>query len=94
MIKEVQVGQLVRSVAGRDKEKFYLIFEVFNGAFVRVVDGEKRTLTNPKRKNIKHIELFPVKAGIIAEKLHRGEVVTEEEIKETVKFLGLSYKSL
>lgn len=87
----VQVGQLVRSSAGRDKGKVYLIYDLLDEAFVRVIDGEKKKLTNPKRKNIKHLDIFPVKADIVAEKLIRGEPVTEKEISETIKTLGLSH---
>ncbi len=87
----VQVGQLVRSSAGRDKGKVFLIYDLLDEAFVRVIDGEKRKLTNPKRKNIKHLDIFPVKADTVAEKLIRGEPVTEKEISETIKTLGLSH---
>ncbi len=90
--EEVQVGQLVRSIAGRDAGKIYFIFDVLDEAFVRVIDGEKRKLTNPKKKNIKHLEFFPAKADAVAEKLRRGEAVTEEEISEAIKNLGLGHK--
>ncbi|PKM43146.1 MAG: RNA-binding protein [Firmicutes bacterium HGW-Firmicutes-8] len=89
---EAQIGQLVRSAAGRDKGKTYLIYDVLDEAFVRVIDGEKKRLTNPKRKNVKHLELLPVKAEVIADKLGRGEAVTEVEVVEAVRQLGLSHK--
>ncbi len=87
----VQIGQLVRSSAGRDKGKLYLIYDLLDEAFVRVIDGEKKRLINPKRKNIKHLEFLPVRADGIAEKLIRGEPVTEKEISETIRTLGLSH---
>ncbi len=85
---EVQIGQLVRSTAGRDAGKIYLVYDVLDEAFVRVIDGDKRKLTNPKKKNIKHLEFFPARADAVAEKLRKGELVTEEEITETIKNLG------
>ncbi|WP_418791441.1 RNA-binding protein [Phosphitispora sp. TUW77] len=90
-MENVQVGQLVRSSAGRDKGNIYLVYDLLDEAFVRVIDGVKKKLTNPKRKNIKHLEIFPVKADCIAEKLIKGELVTEKEISETIKTLGLSH---
>ena len=91
-MEEIQLGQLVKSIAGRDKEKVYLIYDVLDKAFVRVIDGDKRKLTNPKRKNIKHLYIFPEKAGTIAEKLRKGEPVTEEEIYEVINSLGSSHR--
>lgn len=90
-MEEIRVGQLVRSAAGRDTGKLYLIYDVLDKAFVRVIDGEKKKLINPKRKNIKHLDIFPVRADSVAEKLIRGEPVTEKEISETIKTLGLSH---
>ena len=86
-----QIGQLVRSSAGRDKGSFYLIYDLLDEAFVRVIDGDKKKITNPKRKNIKHLEIFPVRADNVAEKLVSGKPVTEKEISESIKTLGLSH---
>jgi len=87
-----QVGQLVKSTAGRDKGNYYLVYDVLDEAFVRVIDGDKKGIHNPKKKNIKHLKVIPVKAEKIAERLSRGEQVAEEEILEAVKSLGLSHR--
>ncbi|MHB9095545.1 MAG: RNA-binding protein [Eubacteriales bacterium] len=92
MKEEVQVGQLVKSAAGRDKGKFYLIYDVLDKAFVRVIDGDKKKLTNPKKKNIKHLKFFPVQADAVAGKLRKGEPIIIEEISEAIHALGLSHK--
>jgi len=91
-MEEVQVGQLVRSLAGRDQGRFYLIYDVLDEAFVRVIDGEKKRLKNPKKKNVKHLSFYSQMAVGIAEKLRTGQTVTEEEIVESVKSLGLSHE--
>lgn len=92
MVNEILVGQLVRSTAGRDIGKFYLIFDVLDQAFVRVIDGDKKSLNNPKKKNVRHLEFFPEKAEVIADKLDKGLAVSEEEIMDAVKTLGFSHK--
>jgi len=92
MAENVQIGRLVRSAAGRDKGKFYLIYDVLDEAFVRVIDGEKRTIDNPKKKNIKHLELLPAIAEAVAEKLRMEQAVLGNEISEAVRTLGLSHK--
>lgn len=93
-MEEIRVGQLVRSAAGRDEGKLYLIYDVLDKAFVRVIDGEKKKLTNPKKKNVKHLGFFPEVADSIEDKLNRGEKVTEEEVAESIKTLGLSHREL
>lgn len=88
MIGDIKVGQLVRSRAGRDKGNYYLIYDMVDEAFVRVINGEKKRLTNPKRKNIKHLEIFPVIAEELALKILSGEQIVEEEVLKAVKSLG------
>lgn len=56
--KPLQVGQLVRSKAGRDHGKYYLVLQVQDGR-VLLVDGRKRLAANPKVKNPCHLQ--PVK---------------------------------
>lgn len=56
------VGQLVRSKAGRDHGKYYLVYRV-EGNRVLLVDGRSRLLGNPKVKNPCHLQ----KSGLIAE---------------------------
>jgi len=92
MTDGVQVGQIVRSAAGRDKGKIYLVYDVLDEAFVRVIDGDKKKFSNPKRKNVKHLEFLPHKADNIADKIRGGRTIREEEIMETIKSLGLSHK--
>lgn len=88
LVEDLQVGQLVRSRAGRDRGNYYLIYDVLDEAFVRVIDGEKKRLTNPKKKNIKHLEALSVIAEELAGKLRGGETVTDEEVNKTIRSLG------
>jgi len=83
----LQVGQLVSSKAGRDKDKYFLVLDILNESFVRVVDGEKRKLESPKRKNIKHLKVHPVVAASLAEKFKAGERVTDGEVCQAINGL-------
>lgn len=56
-------GQLVKSLQGRDKGKYYLVDQA-SGDRVNLVDGKTRKLCNPKVKNLKHLYISPVKADI------------------------------
>ena len=50
-------GKIVRSLKGRDKDKVYLVYEVLDKDFVKLVNGQTRKIDNPKKKRIKHIEV-------------------------------------
>lgn len=48
-------GHLAVSVKGRDKGKAYVVVEIIDEFFVKVSDGTKKSLSNPKRKHRKHL---------------------------------------
>lgn len=47
-------GTIVRSVAGHDKDRFYLVVDVKENDYY-IADGKLRTLEKPKKKNEKHL---------------------------------------
>ena len=51
----MQIGQIVKSTHGHDKNAFYMIVEL-SGDFVFLADGKSRRLEKAKKKNIKHIQ--------------------------------------
>ena len=50
-------GSIVRSVSGRDKGAYYIVTEQFDDIYVAVSDGRYRSVSSPKRKNVRHIAL-------------------------------------
>lgn len=52
---ETLVGRIAQSVSGRDKGTVYVISGQPDGIFVYLCDGKKRTVSQPKRKNIRHL---------------------------------------
>ena len=52
------VGQVVKSRAGRDNGKIFLILEVIDEQYVHIVDGDLRKLNNPKKKKVKHLTIY------------------------------------
>jgi len=56
--KDLEIGQVVRSKAGRDKGKVFLILEILDEQHVLIVDGDMRKLENPKKKKIKHLAVY------------------------------------
>ena len=54
-IKTPEKGMIVQSSQGRDKDCLYVVTEVSGNGFILVADGKKRTLSSPKKKNIRHV---------------------------------------
>lgn len=52
----MQVLRIVRSKAGRDKGRLFIVISDEQNGYVNIVDGMLRTLDKPKRKKQKHIE--------------------------------------
>jgi len=50
----MKTGQIVRSVAGRDKNRFFVITSVEDG-YATICDGKQRPLDNQKRKKLIHL---------------------------------------
>lgn len=47
-------GSVVKSIAGHDKNCYFIVVKVEEG-YVNIADGKERKLEKPKRKSIKHI---------------------------------------
>ncbi|MBC7344268.1 MAG: KOW domain-containing RNA-binding protein [Clostridia bacterium] len=91
MVREVRVGQLVISKAGRDKDRPYLVLQ-FDGSFVFLADGSARRVENPKRKNVKHIIPTQYLARDVLAKLEAGLKVSNREVQKAIEELLASWR--
>ena len=66
---EIAKSNIVRSDAGRDKGKLFVVLAV-EGEFLLLADGKSRKVENPKRKKRRHV-LF-----VSAEKTRLSEKIT------------------
>ncbi len=55
---DITVGQVVKSKAGRDKDKLFVVLSIVDESYVMVVDGKLRKIESPKKKKIKHLSLY------------------------------------
>jgi len=62
-IDRIEKGMLAKSKAGHDKGQVYVIYEA-DETYVYLVDGRIRSITNPKRKKRKHIQLICEQYGV------------------------------
>lgn len=55
---DITIGQVVKSKAGRDKGRIFLVLDIIDDQHILIVDGDLRKLDNPKRKKIKHLIVY------------------------------------
>ena len=85
MEKAVQVGDVVLSTSGRDKNKIFLVVSIENRV-ARIVDGKTHKILAPKKKNVKHlIKVSSEGQKDLAEKIQLGKVVGNENIYRVLK---------
>ena len=53
----IEPGQVVRSLAGRDKGNHQVVLKIVDESYVYLVDGKQRTLKKPKKKKISHVQI-------------------------------------
>lgn len=83
-VKDAQIGQIVLSTKGRDKDNYFVIASK-DDQYVYIVDGDIRTLEKPKKKKRTHVVLMPTVMPKLAEKWSMGESVFDSEIRSGLK---------
>lgn len=76
-----EVGRLVYSKAGRDKNRYFIIVKIIDDDYVLIADGDLRKLEKPKKKKIKHIQLLSKIVEPVREKLEKGEKLTNKQLR-------------
>lgn len=84
--KEIKKGQLVKSRAGRDKNRDYLVY-AWDDQYVFVVDGEYRRMTNPKKKNLNHLWYAEKVDRELNEKMNNNTKITNKDIRDALERL-------
>jgi len=74
--KELTIGQFVRSKAGRDKGRVFIIVEVIDDQYVIVADGDLRRIGNPKKKKVKHLSKFNAVSELVARRNKQNLTIT------------------
>ena len=80
----LEKGDIVLSVAGRDIGEIYVLWDILEGQ-VLLVNGKLRKINSPKRKNPKHI-VFKNKSAFYLEHAEKGEIFNDALIRKILKF--------
>ncbi|WP_297630578.1 KOW domain-containing RNA-binding protein [uncultured Clostridium sp.] len=52
------IGKVVLSLSGRDKDHLYVVVDSDKAKNLLLVNGDNKTISNPKKKNIKHLSFI------------------------------------
>lgn len=82
----IDIGRFAKSMAGHDYGKYYVIISV-EAEYVYLVDGKNRTICNPKKKKLKHINILDEIDKVLIDKV-MNKTIKNEEIKRAMKLLN------
>lgn len=81
----MEVGSVVRSLAGRDQGRLFVVVEVVDADFVRIANGKLRGMDRQKKKRRKHLKPTGSVIAALRDRLAGGEAVEDHEIRAWLK---------
>ena len=80
---EAQVGHIVISLAGRDKNRLFYVLKTEEN-FVYLADGKLRRIENCKKKRRRHIRVVEDSRSVVGEKIRSGKEVLNSEMRKAL----------
>jgi ribosomal protein L14E/L6E/L27E len=82
---DLRIGQIVKSKAGRDKDRVFIISSILDEQYILVCDGDLRKLSSPKKKKVKHLVIYNTVLTEFAEKLQSNENLDDAYVKRLLE---------
>ena len=80
---EITRSNIVRSAAGRDKGKLFVVLAV-EGEYLLLADGKSRKVESPKRKKRRHVLFVAADETRLSEKIKCEGKITNSELRRTL----------
>ena len=80
---EIAQSNIIRSDAGRDKGKLFVVLAV-EGEYLLLADGKSRRVETPKRKKRRHVLFVAAEETRVSEKIKNNEKVSNSELRRTL----------
>ena len=80
---EIAQSNIIRSDAGRDKGKLFVVLAV-EGEYLLLADGKSRRVEAPKRKKRRHVLFVAAEETRVYEKIKNNEKITNSELRRTL----------
>ena len=89
-MRQHEIGMLVRSKSGHDHGRVYVIMDM-QDEYLFLVDGKMRTLSNPKKKKVKHVQGIDIVMTEIVTRKGNNTLI-DETIKRAIKLYEASHQ--
>lgn len=89
--KDIVIGQVVKSRAGRDKGNIFLVLDIVDDKHVLIVDGDIRKLDRPKKKKVKHLTIYNTVLKELEYKLENNIKINNAYIRKLLEPFNKSY---
>ena len=80
---EIAKSDIVRSDAGRDRGKLFIVLAV-EGEYLLLADGKSRKVESPKRKKRRHVLFVSAEKTRLSEKITNNVKFTNSELRRTL----------
>jgi ribosomal protein L14E/L6E/L27E len=88
--KDIRIGQYVRSKAGRDKDRVFIVMKIVDEKFVLIADGDLRRIEKPKKKKIRHLINLDQVSESLKDKLSGDGKINNALVRREIEKLGLN----
>lgn len=83
-----RLGSLVKSTAGRDCGRFFIVVGEIDEKYILLADGDLRRIESPKKKKLKHVKVYEAQAGQVSDRLCEGRGILNAELRKTISLLA------
>ncbi len=80
------IGRYVWSKSGRDKDRLLIIIGILDSEHVLVADGILRTVSNPKKKKLKHLSITDRVAQEICTIISMKKKLLDSDLKRAIEY--------
>ena len=82
---DLKLGQVVRSKAGRDKGRIFVVAKIVDEKNVLVVDGDIRKISCPKLKKAMHLTVYKAVINELADVLENQKKYNDAYVRKLLK---------
>lgn len=82
---DLKIGQIVKSKAGRDKDRVFIIYQILDEQYILVCDGDLRKLSSLKKKKVKHLVIYNTVLTEFAEKIQSNENLDDAFVRRMLE---------
>ena len=88
--ENIGIGQIVKSIKGRDKGRFFIVIGKFDKDHLLIVDGDIRKIDKPKKKKIKHLVKLDIISKEVIDRISNNNKITNAFIRKELEKLDVN----